>query len=315
MAAASETGYVPDDIVRSMRTAGTRTIGLAMSAISNTYFGEVVHSIERTMSRAGYSLLLADTHDDPATELRAVGDLLSRHVDGLLLAPSGEPGSALEYAAKREVPVVLIDRPAAYDIDQIACEGMEPTAQLVDHLAALGHSRIAMISGKSGLTTSDDRLLGYCAGMERNKLAIDQALVLSGDSSEHGAKQAFRQIWSQAQPPSAIVAGNNIMTIGAVAAAKEAGIRIPGDLALVAFDDFPWADYFHPGLTVMAQPTDAIGEQAAEMLLSRLRNPTLPFRRVVLKPRFVHRESCGCRLSEAVTAAGAGAKQNLSIRS
>lgn len=294
LAAAAEVGYVPDNVTRSMRMTGARTIGLAMSAMTNTYFGEVVHNIEMTVSRAGYSLLLADTHDDPPTELRAVASLLSRRVDGLVLAPSADPSRALEHAASQDVPVVLIDRSAPYEVDQVACQSLQPTAELVDHLAEIGHQRIAMISGKPGLATTTERVDGYRLGMRRNNLQIDESLLVSGNSTDEGAARAFEQLWAMPARPTALVVANNNMTIGAVGAAQRSGVEIPRDVALVGFDDFPWAAYFRPGLTVMGQPTDSVGEQAAELLLSRLRNPDLPARKVMLNPWFAHRESCGC---------------------
>jgi LacI family transcriptional regulator len=95
-------------------------------------------------------------------------------------------------------------------------------------------------------------------------------------------------------PPTAVVVGNNRMTIGVMRGARDAGIRVPHDLAVVAFDDFEWADLFHPRLTVIAQPIQAMGEQAADLMLSRMANPGMPSRRVVMQPTFMHRESCGC---------------------
>lgn len=294
LSAVAALGYMPDDVVRSMRTASNRTIGLAMAAMSHTYFGDVIHVIERTLSQAGFTPLLADTHDDGATELRAVGDLLSRRVDGLILAPSADPRLALEFAASQGIPVTLIDRTAPFEVDSISCESVEPTAELVDHLASLGHRRIAMIGGKAGLSTSEDRIAGYRLGMSRNGLEVDETLVRDGGSTGDGGSQAFHAIWAAPDRPTAVVVGNNQMTIGALAATHELGIRIPDDIALVAFDDFPWADYFRPGLTVMAQPLQTMGEQAARMILARLEDPDAAVQKVLLRPRFMHRESCGC---------------------
>lgn len=294
LAAIAETGYVPDDVVRSMRTAGNRTVGLAMSAVSNMYFGDVVHSIERTFARAGYSLLLTDTHDEVVDELRAVSDLLTRRVDAILLAPSADPSKALGHAQRQGVPVVLIDRLTSADMDHIATEGVEPTASLVDHLVACGHSRVAMISGKPGLGTTVERLTGYRAGLRRNDLPFAEELLVCGESTEEGAQAALRKLLAEPDRPSAVLVGNNLMTLGVLRAARDVGVSIPGDLALVSFDDFPWADIFRPGLTVMAQPTKALGEEAAQMVLSRLADPALPPRRVIMRPTFVHRESCGC---------------------
>ena len=294
LSAIAEAGYVPDNVTRSLRTVGTQTIGLAMSAISNLYFGSVVAGMERAAARAGYSLLLADTHDEAGEELRAMSNLLSRRVEAIVLAPSPEPAGALQYARQRGVPVVLIDRFVKADVDQIGTENIQATAGLVDHLASLGHRRIGMISGLEGLSTTEERLAGFRLGLRRNNLSLDRRCVLSGGSSSGPAENALHALLARAERPTALVVGNNSMTIGVMRGARDAGIRIPEDLALMVFDDFEWADLFHPRLTVIAQPVRALGEQAVELMLSRLADPSLPARRVVLQPEFVHRESCGC---------------------
>lgn len=292
--AASEVGYVPNDVLRSLRTAGLKTVGLAMSAISNTYFGAVVHSVEHTLSEAGYSLLLSDTHDEPAAEVQAVAELLRKHVDAIILAPVGDPTRILSYTQKQNVPVIVIDRPVSADVDQVAAESVEPTAQLVDHLAELGHHRIALISGRTGLATTIERDEGYRMGLRRNKLSFHRELKVDGDSSSEGAASALRSLLALEVHPTAVVVANNNMTIGVLRAAKQLRVRIPEDLAIVCFDDFEWADLFHPGLTAVAQPTHAMGMQAAHLVLSRLNEPGLPSRRVRLESAFMHRESCGC---------------------
>ena len=203
LASVAELGYVPDAVSRSQRTAaGTQTLGLAMSAISNVYFGDVVHSIEQAASAAGYSLILADTHDEVAGELRAMSDLMTRQVAAVILAPSADPDRALTFAHRQHVPVIVIDRFLRHDVDQIAVEGDEPTASLVDHLSSIGHRRVAMISGKWGLTTTIDRERGFASGLRRNGLAA--RTPVSGDSSDVGAYKAFSQLMESRRPPSAV---------------------------------------------------------------------------------------------------------------
>jgi LacI family transcriptional regulator len=294
LAAIAETGYVPDTVVRSMRTTGTRTVGLALSAISNMYFGELVHSIESTLTQAGYSLLLVDTHDNVVDELRAIADLLTRRVDAILLAPSADASGALSHARQRGVPVVLVDRASSANVDQVFAESTQATAGLVDHLVLAGHKRIAMISGKAGLSTTEERIQGYREGLRRNRIAFQEQFLVSGDSTDEGGQSAFKALMGLAERPTGLLVANNVMILGVMRAAREAGIAVPGELALVGFDDFPWADLFRPGLTVVAQPTHAMGREAANMVLTRLDDPRLPVRRVVLGPSFMHRESCGC---------------------
>jgi LacI family transcriptional regulator len=294
LAAVADTGYVPENVARSLGDTGFGTIGLAMSALSNPYFSNVVHGIDLHASAAGYSLLLADTHDEPDMELRAVSELLRRRVSAVILAPSGDGAHVLRYARQVDIPVVVIDRFIEASVDHIAVENREPMARLVDHLASLGHRAIAMVAGREGLSTTTERVGGYQLGLRRNGIDADPRYVAGGDSSEDGAEAAVRTLLGLPEAPTALVVGNNRMTIGAMRALRAAGRRVPDDIALVAFDDFEWSDLFHPRLTAIAQPALAIGEQAVGLALSRINDPATPPRKVTIHPLFTHRESCGC---------------------
>ena len=143
--------------------------------------------------------------------------------------------------------------------------------------------------------TSEERIEGYRRGLDSSSLGFDPELVVRGDSAAEPARAAVQRLLALDRPPTALVVTNNSMTIGVMRALREAGLTVPEDMALVGFDDFEWADLFHPRLTTIAQATTQIGEQAVSMLLSRLANPGLAVRKVQLEPKLVHRESCGCR--------------------
>lgn len=292
LAAIEQTGYLNDRVARSLRTGKTMTIGLAISAISNPYFADVVHAIERTVSANGHSLLLADTHDDPAHELRAVTDLLAHRPDGVLIAPSSDPQTALDRIASRRIPTVLIDRlhptTESWPFDAIGVENVEPTAQLVEHLAGQGHRRIAMVAGKEGLQTTVERIEGFRLGMRRCGLPCDDTDIAHGADDAGAAVDALLAL---PDPPTALVMGNNQATIDSLRRLAELRIRVPEDLALACFDDFPWADLFHPRLTAMRQPVDQLGSQAVTLLFERMRNPEMPSRQVRLQPELVVRDS------------------------
>jgi LacI family transcriptional regulator len=294
-AAIERTGYRPHSIARALAGARTQSIGLAISGISNPYFMDVIAAIEAEAAERGYTLLLGDTHDEPQKELQMVEELVRRRVDGLILAPSaGAKDNALRYLATQSVPVVLVDRFLPLDVDQVGPENDEPTAQLVTHLAEGGHRRIGFVAGLEGLSTTEERIRGYRRGLERNGLPVDDSLVAYGASLHEPARVATHRLLNEADPPTALVAGNNAMTIGVLHALRERGMSVPEDIALVAFDDLEWSDLFKPHLTVIAQPTKEIGGQAVRLLLSRLDDPDRPPQSVRLQTTFVHRESCGC---------------------
>ena len=290
-------GYVNDGIARSLRTGTSFTIGLAMSAISNPYFSDVVHPIEELVSNAGYSLLLTDTHDDPARETRAVADLLVQRPAGIIMAPSANPQAALTVIAARKIPLVSIDRMTP-GFDSVGVENIGPTADLVTHLAGLGHRRIALVEGLPGITTTDERLQGYERGLKAARLPFHRSLLIPGQSRGPAAYTAVTAAMKQPTPPTALVIGNNQMTIGSMRALRDAALKVPQDVAIVGFDDFEWSDLFSPRLTVIAQPVEEMARTAVSMLFERMQNPDLPVRHIRQTPTFIHRDSCGCPLDQ-----------------
>lgn len=298
LAAIAAMGYASDGIARSLRTGTTKTIGLAMSAISNPYFGDVVHAIEQELTAAGYSLLLADTHDTAEGELRAVRDLLMRKTDAIIMAPYELPDGIMKQLIARNTPTVLIDRISGYPewdrFDAVGVENINSTAELVRHLATHGHRRIGFVSSGRGITTTTERLEGYKIGLTSSGLPFDPKLVGDGAQGEEPAGIAVDRLLELSDPPTALVAGNNMMTIGILRALKRHELRVPDDIALTAYDDFSWADLFSPRLTAMAQPVHEMASIAVTMLLERMTSPQLAARHIQLQPTFMHRDSCGC---------------------
>nr|WP_272912862.1 LacI family DNA-binding transcriptional regulator [Pseudomonas edaphica] len=286
-------GYIPNTLARSLARSSTNTIGVAISALSNHYFSETVQAIETECVRHGYMMLFADPHDDPEQELRVVTALHHRRVDGILLAPS-TGSSALEYLQANEMPTVLVDRMMSEQFDQVGVENTQSTQALVAHLIEHGHRRIGFIAGREGLSTTDERVAGYRAALQAAGLVFDPQLLVNGGSHNAPARQATAQLLALPVPPTAIMAGNNLMTLGAMHALRDARIEVPGQMALVGFDDFDWADFFVPRLTLIAQPVKELGARAVHMLLQRMATPGAPTQSVRLAPSLQRRDSCGC---------------------
>lgn len=294
-AAIQRTGYRPHSIARALAGARTKSIGLAISGISNPYFMDVIAAIEAAAADHGHTILLADTHDEPQREFQMVQELVLRRVDGLVLAPSpGAEANALKYLSQHSVPVVLVDRFLPVEIDQVGIENEAPAAQLVEHLIELGHRRIALVAGLESLSTTEERVKGYRDALDRAGIPIDDDLIAHGASQHEPARAAVHHVLDLDNPPTALVAANNAMTIGTLHALRERKLTVPDDIALVGFDDFEWSDFFHPRLTVIAQPSNELGAQAVRLLLARLDEPSREPQAIRLQPTFVHRESCGC---------------------
>lgn len=311
LAAIDVLGYTHNTLARSLVTSRTRTVGLAVSAAGNPYFAEIIQGVEANALEYGYGLLLADPHDDPEHELRAVRLLHERRVDGVIVAPSAYSSALLAHLARHGVPAVFLDRlvdgtaggrgtaaegtpGGPYRFDQVCSENTAPMARLVGHLAGLGHRRIGLVAGPPGLSTTAERTEGYRRGLREAGLPEDDGLVVHGDSDSGAARQAAHRLLARSAPPTALVTGNNAMTIGVLRALGERGLSVPDDLALCCFDDFPWADLFRPGLTAVAQPSREIGARALGLLLERIADPGVPSRTERLPCAFVHRGSCGC---------------------
>jgi LacI family transcriptional regulator len=294
LAAVERTGYSQNTIARSLARSRTQSLGLAVSGLANPSFAAVVAAIEAVAGRAGYTLLLADTHDDPELERRTVRSLVDRRVDGLVLSPSARAAEdTLPFLEAQSLPVVLIDRLVSPAFDQVGSEGEQATAQLVDHLAGHGHRRIGLVVGAPELATMAERIAGYEAGLRRNGLAADPALVAAGGAVGEHAREATAGLLALPSPPTALVSASNTLTIGLMRAIADRGLAVPGDVAVAAFDDFEWADLFAPRLTVVAQPTEALGRTAVELLLARIEDPARPPRTIRLPSSFVCRDSCG----------------------
>lgn len=297
-AAVEESGYSLNAVARSLATSTSKLIGIVMSATSNPFFAQVFSAMEDTARRHGFTVVLSDSHDDVHLEARQVRVMLDQQVSGIILAPAtSEPSPALELLAQRRTPATLVDRFADARFDQVGAEGVEATASLVTHLAELGHERIGFVRGRAGFSTTADRLAGYRLGLQRAGLRYDHRLVRTGKSHAEPAYAATTQLLRPPDRPTALVSGNNDMTIGVLRALRDGSWRVPRDVAVVGYDDLAHGDLIHPGLTAIAQPVEELGRTAVELLIDRIRHPGAPTQKRQVAARFVHRQSCGCSVA------------------
>jgi LacI family transcriptional regulator len=299
--AITELAYIPDPSARSLRAGSSDVVGVAMPGISNPYLATFLHELEKALAAAGKSMLLTDTHDDPEAEAKAVRDLIARRLGGLILAPSGSPDYAIKLGRLYGVPLVMIDlMEERDDCDQIVVESIEAVAKVTAHLIEKGHRRIGMVSGLPGIRTTDQRVEGYRLAHRRAGLILDPALVQSGSGSRAGGRAATDSLLDLTDPPTAVVTGNNAMTIGSLEAIKARGLKVPGDIAMTCFDDFDWAELFEPQLTAIAPQVTLHANRVVEMLRRRTQNPDAPAQHETLVPTIMHRNSCGCDATTAL---------------
>ena len=292
-AAIDKVGYVPNALARSLKLSSTGTVGLAISAISNPYFSDVICAVEAECAKRGLIVFLCDTQDDPDKEFEVVRHLHQRRVDGIILAPSGEPDRSLDYLASCDMPCVLVDRMSDERFDQVGTDNAAAVRILVGHAVSKGHKRIGIILGQPGFSTTIERADSFRGAMAEHGCAVPGSFISEGNRSTADAAASTHRLLSSADAPTAILASNNLAMIGIMRAVRERGLTVPGDISVLGIDDFEWADYFEPRLTLIAQPCDDIGRKAAELLTKRIANPRRPARTVRLAPSLKVRDSCG----------------------
>ena len=292
-AAIESFSYRPNIMARSLKAASTRSVGIAISSISNPYFSDIICAIETECARLGMMVFLSDTEDDPSRELEVVTALHQRRVDGIILAPSPDPERrALAYLRDIGLPCVLVDRMPDPAFDQVGVNNRQAMRNLVERVAALGHRRIGYVGGNPGFETTLERIAGYRDGLATGSV-IQEELLVTGSATTMSAMQAAERLLDLDQPPTALVGGNNLATIGIMKAMRKRGLRVPNDVSVAGFDDFEWADCFEPRLTLVAQPCAEIGRRAAFLLMERIAAPEGSRRTIRLDAAIVERESCG----------------------
>lgn len=296
-AAIEEVGYRRNGVARSLAAGRTHTVGLSISALTNPYFGSLVHAVERALSDAGYVLIVGDSHDDVTSEQRVTGSLLDRQVDGMIVAPAaGSERVTLPEITRTATPLVLIDRGVDVGCDRVVPENFASAKGLTEHLLELGHRRIGVVRGLAGITSTIERFDGYCAALADRGIAVDPALVADGESNTDVAEREVASLMSRTDRPTALVSLNNAMTIGTLKAVRALGLSIPGDVAFSCYDDFEWSDLFEPRLTAAAQDVETIGVKAVELLLRRIHGDDDAPQHIRVPTTFHHRNSCGCTL-------------------
>src|SRR5262245_55163714 len=289
-------GYVPSRLARGLSAQRTGTLALIVPDVANPFFTLIVRGSEDVARRAGYRLLLCDTRADLDTEREVIEELIAHRVEGILIAPvSDRSREHLRRRARFGLAFVLVVRTIpGVDADTVLGDSAGGAQHLVEHLIALGHRRIGMITESGAVSTARDRRRGYEAALAAAGLEADPALLVEGTVDPGGGRDGMRRLLELEQPPTAVFTVNNLVAFGAIEAVREAGREVPDDVALVCFDDIEYASRLHPFLTVMEQPAETFGTLGTQLLLERIeRRAPDRARTVVLPAQFVVRRSCG----------------------
>jgi LacI family transcriptional regulator len=286
-------GYRANPIARGLKTSRSFTIGVVVPDLRNPLFPPIARGIEERLEPAGYTSLLANTDNDPEREQLSFDALRARQVDGYITASARRQHPLLEELAANSRPLVLVNR-ATDDagLPSVVPDDSDGMRQAVEHVAALGHRRVAHLAGPFELSTGVHRHEGFVEGMQAAGLQVDRDLVVAGSlfTEAEGARQC-RELIERGREFTAVLAGNDLLALGCIDALRDAGLDCPGDVSVVGFNDMDWSARFSPPLTTVRVPHHRLGIAAADLLLERLADPGASIRHVVLPVELVVRGS------------------------
>ena len=291
-AAVRDLGYRPDHLARSLRTQRSAIAALVIPDITNPFFPVVARGLEDSLYAAGYRMFICNTDAEPDQEREFLADLAGRRVEGIVIASYTVSRKALSAVHREGIPLVavgtlVIDDPA---VDIVMTDDERGGQQATSWLLGRGHTRVAMIRGAPG--TGVERESGFRKTLADAGLPFDPALAPVGHWTRQGGQQAMRQLMALPQRPSAVFCCNDLMALGALDAAADLGLSVPGDVAVVGYDDLEWSSLVRPRLTTVVNPAYDTGRAAGNLLLDRMSGRYQGVRRMVVLPcRIVVRES------------------------
>jgi DNA-binding LacI/PurR family transcriptional regulator len=299
LAVAEELGYIPGSEITRPRRARTGTIGLVFPYTAEFVFGDphllvFTRGVEEFLGQQGFHLALfpARSAAHPSDGLDRL--LESPYVDGAIIVHRDEIEEASVRLRHRALPIVVLGYRSPWGTDNtVHANNRQGALYAVRHLLALGHRRIGVIHAAVPLTDLSERMAGYRQALAEARIAFDPGLVVYGDLTETGGMRAVAALLRLPLPPTAVLAFNDRMALGALHGLKQAGYRVPEDIAVVGFDDIPMAAMADPPLTTVRQPAQEMGTVAARMIVGLIEGKIDRFPALVLPALLVVRRSCG----------------------
>ena len=292
--ALSELGYRPSRVARRLRMkeGHAHLVGLIIPDIQNPFYAEIARGVEDVAYANEFALLLCNSDENLEKERFYLNVMQAESVDGIVLPPFDDTDPAVLEMVASGMPVVCVDRSLAKTkTDLVEVDNYRGALEAVNHLIDRGHTRIGLIEGRAQVSTNRERRRGYLDALAARGIAPQRELMRAGDFKLASGRVLANELLELRRPPTALFVGNNLMTVGALAALHQRGLRVPGDVAIVGFDDLPWAEALDPPLTVVRQPAYEVGRRAMELLLKRLAAPGAPVTTVRLRPELVVRRS------------------------
>jgi LacI family transcriptional regulator len=291
-----QANYQPNMAARGLAAGRTQILGIVIprgvaDLFSDPYFPLLIQAISSACNALDYSVMLWLA--EPEHERRMIRKILySGLIDGAIVACALMDDPVVDAFAEAQLPFILVGRhPSGGPVSYVDVDNVSAARDIVMHLLRLGHRRVATISGPRNMVPGVDRLEGYVTALRQRGLAPDPNLMVEGDFTEAGGQAAMQRLLPHA--PEAVFAASDMMAVGALRALREAGRRVPEDVAVVGFDDMPFAARTDPALTTVRQPIHRTGVTAAETLIDMIVHPDAIPRRIILPTEIAVRESCG----------------------
>ena len=292
--AVEELGYFPNTQARALVSGRSRTFGLIVSEITNPFFPEIIHVFEETALQHDYEILLTSTVHDPERMKMSVRRMLERRVEGVAVMTFGMEESLLDDLKLRNVPLVFVDvAPPRPRVSNIRIDYQHGIRQAVQHLAALRHEKIAFISGPLTLKSAVARRDAFVQSMTEIGLPIDPRFIVEGNHTLEGGEEAFMELLKTGPRPTAVLCSNDMTAIGVMRKSYGEGIKVPGDVSIIGFDNIRFSQYILPPLTTIEMSQAELARLAFEALLNdvHLETPNPKGTEYILRTNFVLRES------------------------
>jgi len=290
--AASQLNYKMNLVASDLRRSNGRpsTIGLLIQDVSNEFFANIFRAVEDVSESYGVTVLASNIDEDAEREHRLTSQLVERRVDGLIIVPSGNDQSYLAHEQRSGTPIVFLDRPPQLlRADTVLSDNEDGSYLGVRHLIDHGHRRIGFVGEPHAYSPARQRHRGYLRALQTSNIPIESQFISRDLTTEDDAQQAVIEMMSQSNPPTAIFAAHNRLTIGTVKGLRDIGMEY--SIALVGFDDFQLAYLLQPAVTVIAQDPLAIGKLGAELLFRRIQGDTSPVATHIVTTTLIERGS------------------------
>lgn len=265
--------FTVNEFARGLKTSKSKTVGVIIPELSNIFVTNIITIIEDILRKKGYGVIVCDCRTDETLERESVQFLVNKMVDGIINMPVCKDGEHLEPALAKNIPVVLIDRMInnlKARVDAVVVDNVSASEKATCHLIENGHQKIGIVIGPREIFTSQQRLLGYNQAFIKNGLIPDNGLVEYSDYTVQGGYESMKLMLARHSDLTAVFVTNYEMTLGAIIAINELGIKLPQELSVIGFDNMQLSQVVKPKLTIITQPLEEIGEQVAKVMLSRL---------------------------------------------